>query len=398
MSAAELELFIACLPGLEQLLADELVELGIAEPVDDGEGGHGAGGLTVMGSWADVHRIHLGSALAGHVSIRLARFPARAFAMLEGGAARVPWADWLPPGIDVGLDVTAKKSRLYHTGAIAQRVAKAIERVRPDVRLVKRRAVEGDGPQPLAVAVRIVDNRATLSLDVTGMPLHRRGYRLRTAKAPLREDLAAALVRVSGWVPGSPLCDPLAGSGTIVIEAARRTAGVWPAPHDRPFACEQLGLFDADTLSALRASSCEAARSVAAGAGATLWASDRDRGAVEAIRENARRAGVEQLIEAAEAPLGSAPGLGSLDVEGAGAVVTNPPYGRRVAGRSGGAPDLRPLYQSLGKQVRVALPDAGRAAVCALDRRLALATGLKLRTGWMTKHGGLTVRAMVGAW
>ena len=343
------EFFAACLPGIEPLLHTELGELGISTAQE-------RGGVSWRGGPGDVALVHRASALASHVLLRVATFRAGDFAVLRSRCERLPWSQWLAPGSEVALDAATHKSRLYHTGAIADRVARALESAVPNLRVVRRRVREvAAEAAPPAVLVRIVRDLATVSIDLTGTPLHRRGYRVETAKAPLREDLAAALLRVSGWRPGVPLVDPFAGSGTIVLEAARAAAGLLPGAGRR-FAAQSVRGFDTPADEApegipAKAPPCDG----------PILASDRDAGAVDAMWANAERAGVAALVQGEAAPLSAAPGWSVLAERG-GIVVTNPPFGRRV-GRSA---DLRPVYQRLGRLVAES-PHGVRLAMIVSD-------------------------------
>ncbi len=366
------DLFLPCAPGLEPLLAAEVTQrLGAA-------GREVAGGVELSGDRALIYRANLELGLAMRVLVRLGEFDARTFGELVDRAGKLPWEQWLAAGGPLALRVTAKKSRLYHTGAIAERIRAAVER-----RLGAAPAA-GTAEADVTVHVRMAEDRCTLSIDTSGEPLHRRGYRLATAKAPLREDLARALLLVSGWDRATPLVDPFCGSGTILIEAALLSRGLPPGGRRR-FAFMDAPGFDAPLWQRLHARALAAARPT----GPRLLGSDRDRGAIEAAGGNAERAGV--ALELAVAPLGGAPAFAEPPGP-AGALVTNPPYGERVArGR-----DLRPLYQTLGTKVR-GLPGAWRIALVVADRRLVGQTGLELASALMTEHGGRKVYMMTGA-
>ena len=238
------------------------------------------------------------------------------------------------------------------------------------------------------VLVRVIRDMVTLSLDSSGAPLHRRGYRGPTGKAPLRSDLARALLLVSGWKGRTMLLDPMMGSGTLLIEAATLARRLAPG-RLRSFAFEQTALFDPDLYGSVLSKAAEAAlpRSKV-----MLLGSDRDAGALEAARCNAERAGVLEDLHLECAPLRGAPVFRGEPVpEEEGCLATNPPHGRRV----GNPAKLLPLYQTLGR-LGGALPAGWSAALCVADRRLALRTGWPLRTGFLTSHGGLKIRAMVG--
>lgn len=369
--SARLELFVACLPGLEELVAAECVELGATPPTVE----IGRGGVAIEGDVAAFARLLVGTACSSHVLVRLANFHARHFGELCRRAAAVDWTHWLGPTVPWQVHATARRSKLIHTGAIAERIATVVaERIG---------TAEEAAREAVTVHVRMQDDRCTLSLDVAGRPLHERGWRLATAKAPLREDLAAALLRAAAWSGDRAFCDPMCGSGTIAIEAALRARRI-PPGAERKLAGEDLPLLRGEVDTARRAL---LARALDA-APRAIHASDRDAGAVESARANARRAGVEDDIAFAEAPLSAAPGLQDPGAEGL--VACNPPFGRRI----GSVERLVPLWQSLGHRVR-ALGAGWRLAVISADRRTSLRCGLPLRSAFLTDHGGIRVRALV---
>lgn len=195
---------------------------------------------------------------------------------------------FLTASTPIALRVTCRGSRLYHTDAVAERVVAAISTLGTDPVLAEFDEDRGGDAQ--LIVVRLVDNSCTVSVDSSGPHLHRRGYRLATAKAPLRETLAAAMVLASGWDPSAPLLDPFCGSGTIAIEAALIASRRWPnagrsLPLKKRSPCAAgLTLVDPPDVAA------------APPAKPILIASDRDAGAVEAARANAERAGVSAWI------------------------------------------------------------------------------------------------------
>lgn len=371
----DLPLFIACAPGLEPLLAAELAALGAASPREE------AGGVSVLADPRLFHRIHLEVGLGLRVQVTLAAERVAHLSALATLAARLPWERYLPAGRPVAIHATSRRSRIYHTGAIVERVAAGVAR---------RLGALPDAPvaasEPTAVHVRFDADRCALSVDTSG-PLHRRGYRLATAKAPLREDLARAALIASGWDRQSPLVDPFCGAGTIAIEAALLARRLPPgAGRHAPF-------MDGPLFSpALWAEVTAAAAAAAAPTAPPISGSDRDAGAIAAARDNAARAGVLADVAFAEAALGAAPGLAGPHDGAAGAVVTNPPWGRRVGGKR----PLRPLYQSLGARLR-ALPPGWRVGLVVADPALARDVDPALRSALMTDHGGVKVFLMTGA-
>jgi putative N6-adenine-specific DNA methylase len=367
-------LFAACQPGLEPLLAREIESVGA-------EAREVPGGVEFSGDVALAMRAARWLGTASHLMLRVAEFRSRAPGELERKAAEIAWRDWLRADVPLAIRATSRASRVFHTGLIAERMRAAIAR-----------SLGAEPPSPTTadapaarLQVRFHRDVCTISLEATSTPLHRRGYRLAGAKAPLREDLAHALVLASGWAPDAALLDPFCGSGTIAIEAAALARGLAPGRLRAP-ALEHLALFDA---SAWR----KVAAETRAAHAPQISASDRDEGAIAAARANAERAGVADAIAFARAAItknawlaepGAAPERGVL--------VTNPPFGHRVSASS----KLETLYQALGH--RAARLGAGwRVAILAHDARLARRTGLALDVAFATKHGGLNVSALVGA-
>ncbi|MGE3172599.1 MAG: class I SAM-dependent RNA methyltransferase [Planctomycetota bacterium] len=369
-----LDLFAACLPGLEPLLADELRALGAAPEEQPG-------GAAFAGDAALLRRAHLWLGTASHLLLRCGTFRCRNLGELTTKTASLPWREWLRPDAPVAVRATAQRSRLYHTGAIAERVQKGID-------AALGRATEPETTEaPVQLAARVRDDVVTLSIDTAAEPLHRRGYRLDGGKAPLREDLAHALLRAAGFAPGTPLLDPFCGSGTIAIEAATLAAGL-PPGRLRPAPLRGTALQDDDAWRQLVAAASQPPVSLPPAA--PIAASDRDAGAVAAAEANAERAGVRALLDVRCCALTAAPWLAApADAPPGLLLATNPPFGRRI----GPGSDLAPLYQSLGHRF-ASLPGA-RMALLAHDPRLARRTGCALRVCWSTRHGGLSVAALV---
>ncbi len=376
-------LFAASAPGLEPMLAAEIVGLGIAaERVRTV-----AGGVEVDGDLEALYRLNLELGLALKVLFRVGEFPARRFDVLVKRCAQLPWEQWCSKEVDVDVRVTCKRSKLYHSVAVAERVRAGIA-ARVGYPIEPIEPVEPSdlvqGKPVIAVHVRIVSDLCTLSIDTSGESLHRRGYRLATAKAPLREDLARALILASGWDRQSPLLDPFCGAGTIPIEADWLARQV-PPGHLREFAFMHAPRFDQALWERVR-------RSALAGVldnGVPLLGSDRDAGAVRAALANAERAGAKD-VQIFEAPLSAAPFFVSPPAS-RGAVVTNPPYGLRI----GHDADLRNLYRALGARVR-ALSGEWNLAVAVGAAEHARATGLGLKSALMTDHGGSKIYFAVG--
>jgi putative N6-adenine-specific DNA methylase len=344
--------FAVAAPGLEPFVAAELRALGIDGKIVDG-------GVEFSGPVEACWRANLWLRTATRILVRAGEIEAREFAKLRRRAAGLPWDRLLPRNAAVDISVSASRCRLYHTGAVAENLHQAIADAvgKP----------EGD---PLKVLARGVGDRWTLSVDSSGELLHRRGWRLDPAEAPLRETLAAALLYACKWDPATPFYDPMCGAGTIVLEAAALARNLAPG-LGRRFAFERWPGFDAAAFEKLR----EDARAAIRPATAFVGGSDHALSAVEAAQRNAARAQLDVRLSVADLDQVRAP-------ESAGLVLTNAPYGKRVGTH------LRPLYGKLGRLLKTQFR-AWKAGVLLADARLIplLGRGETLRL----VNGGLRV-------
>ncbi len=371
-------------PGLEGLTAAELAALGATVGASE------PGGVAFDAAPGILYAANLRLRTASRLVVRAATFHAANFAELERHAARVAWGRWVPEGGAVHFRVTSRKSRLYHQDAVAERLEKAVLAAVPGARAVRAPseadALDDDVTSPPGVQrfiVRLVHDELTLSADSSGALLHRRGYRLATGKAPLRETLAAAMLLAVGWDGSTPLVDPMAGSGTIPIEAALLARRI-PPGWRRRFAFEGWPEFKASVWEFVRN---EAGKEMLDRASGPIVAADRDAGAVEACGANAARAGVAEGLAIRCAPLSATLADPALAAWPAGVVVTNPPFGVRV----GATRPLRDLYAALGNAMRGPLASWGLAFVTS-EPALAGATGLPLEPLIQTTTGGLPIR------
>jgi putative N6-adenine-specific DNA methylase len=368
--------FAIAAPGLEPLLEDELKELGI-------KGTAVPGGVEWNGSESSIAIANLWSRLASRVVVRIGEFSARTFFELERHAKKVEWQKYLGPTTAVHFRVTARKSKLYHTGAIAQRLHEAIARqAKREVTLAGGDDEDADVNAQIFV-VRVERDQFTVSADTSGALLHRRGYRQAVAKAPLRETLGAAMLRGAGWNAKSPLIDPMCGSGTIAIEAAMIARKI-PPGLERKFAFLDWPGADLARWNALVS---HARGQILGRSPAAIAASDRDAGAIEAAKSNAERAGVMNDIQFAVQAVSAASPIGS----GSGLVITNPPYGERI----GDSKAIRNLYAQLGNTLRAKFHGWDLAMLSA-NKALDAQTQLEFEEKFTTSNGGIPVRLVVG--
>lgn len=364
-----MQIFLATAPGLEPLLRTEAAALGLAEPAAV------PGGVTVAGGWPEAWRANLRLRGATRVLVRIAEFRALHLAQLDKRARKVAWSETLRGDVPVRIDVTTRKSRIYHAGAARARIAGAIRETLGAP--VVEAGNEDEPGEAVTLRVRIDDDLCTISVDTSGEMLHRRGHKQAVNAAPLRETLAALFLRACGYDGTEPVLDPMCGSGTFVIEAAEIALGLAPG-RSRRFAFERLATFDPAAWAALKAEARPRDTPF------RFHGSDRDAGAVAMSAANAARAGVGTVTDWRQAPVGALerpegpPGL----------VVVNPPYGSRL----GDAKALRPLYGALGETLKARF--AGwRVGLVTTEPALAAAAGLPFGPpGSWVPHGPLRIR------
>ncbi len=376
-----LSLYAVCPPGLESTLADELSKLGIGQiPAGSAQKSPhtiepGAGGVEFAGALLDVYRANLHLRCASRILLRLGSFHASKFVELARKSGNLAWDKFIVKDRPIALRVTSHRSRLYHTGAVAERVASGLsERLGAAVKVEKYSA---DSQNAQLIIVRLVNDECSISLDTSGAPLHQRGYRQALAKAPLRETLAAGILFASGWEQHSPLVDPFCGSGAIPIEATLMAMRI-PPGLNRRFAFMEWPGFDLAVWEALRT---DAERRVQPPA-APILASDRDAGAVNMALENAARAGVADWVEITQRAVSAVEPPAQP-----GWVATNPPYGLRVSPSQ----DLRNLYAQFGNVLRARFPGWQVAFLCN-DDLLATQTRLIFQEGLSLVNGGVPVK------
>jgi putative N6-adenine-specific DNA methylase len=327
----------------------------------------------------------------------LGSFHVSTFYELERRSKKLPWAEFLPASGKVRLRVTCRKSKLYHSDAVGERILSAI--AGSASRAIEASADQTDPSEiedapdsdPRIVqepgqlfVVRIVDDECEVSADSSGELLHKRGYRQEIAKAPLRETIAAAMVLASGWKGKEPLLDPMCGSGTIPIEAALIARKIAPGLR-RNFQFMDWPGFDAERWNR----ALEDARAGVTDFSGEIFGSDRDAGAVRASTRNAERAGVSENVRfSSEAVSGSIAAIGDSGRD-SGWILTNPPYGVRV----GESDDLRNLYAKLGSALKS--KPGWRLGVLTSDSALVRQTGLSLKPRFSTSNGGIPVSYFV---
>ena len=348
--------FAPCPRGLEAPLAAELAALG-ATFVTPAEGGVGFAGPLEL-----AYHANLESRLASRILWRIAHGRYRNEDELYALAHRIDWPRHFKVERTLRVDVAATRSPLQSLEFATLKVKDAVvDRFRESTG--KRPSVEKQRPD-IRVHAFLTEREATFYLDTSGEALFKRGYRRETDLAPLRENLAAGLIALSGWTPGTPLLDPMCGSGTIAIEAALIAADRAPGLA-RTFGFQKLAWYDGPTWQRIRQRAHDRVRP--APDAPTIFASDVDGGIVELCRRNLAGAGVAGFaaVEVANALERSAPAS-------AGILIANPPYGVRLDSDA----TLTVLYPKLGDALKQRFP-GWTAFLFSGDTRLPKLIGLK---------------------
>jgi len=362
--------FAPCPRGLEGVLAAELEELGAHDIAAT------AGGVGFAGAFSLCYRVNLESRIASRVLWRVFHGRYRTEQDVYQAAYDLPWRDWFSARRTIKIKVSAQHCPLTSLDYVTLKVKDAV--------CDRFRAAAGARPnvdtrQPdIRIDAFLDAQRVTLYLDTSGEPLFKRGLRKASGEAPLRENLAAGILRLSGWNSEQALLDPMCGGGTILMEAVLVARHIAPG-LGRRFAFEKLQGFDAKTWRDL----CEASRTAQAfQAAPVIWGSDRDGRALQTARANFDAAGLADAVVLTQADV-----LDMKPPAAEGVLVTNPPYGVR----SGDPGALAAFYPRLGDVLKRNF--AGwRAYIFTADPRLAKLIGLAASRRTPLFNGALECR------
>lgn len=309
------------------ILVDELGQLG-ADKV------HAVGGGVQFGGNLQVcYRVNLESRIASRVLWQVAKASYSGENDIYRIAYAVPWTDWFDAARTIRVDVSATKSPLTSLNFVTLKIKDAVcDKIR---QLSQRRPSVDTRDPDIPIQGHLTDREFTLYLDTSGEPLFKRGQRIAAGEAPLRENLAAGILRLAGWTPGIPLLDPMCGSGTILIEAAQVALDIMPG-LGRHFAFEKFKNFNAQAWRELihRRTARRKAR-----AALPIYGSDIDGAVLKAAQANLAAAGLEQVLHLKRANV-----LELTAPAKEGIIVSNPPYGVRIGEQQA----LAEFYPKLG--------------------------------------------------
>lgn len=327
-----MEHFFASSPrGLEPLLVAELASFGAKDAVAV------PGGVAFGGDWSTCYRANLWSRLASRVLWRVGEFAYATEGDLYDAARLIDWTRLFAVERTLRVNVSAQKSPLKSLDFATLRIKDAVcDRFRDA--LGSRPSVDRANPD-VRVHAFLEAARGAFYLDTSGEPLFKRGWRAGAGEAPLRENLAAGIVMLSGWKPEEPLLDPMCGGGTLLVEAAAMARGRAPGAK-RSFGFEKLKVFDSDLWKKTRSDKSEGPQ---LSAPLRIFGSDSDPRALGDARRNVAAAGVDRWVklERADVLERPAPAPG-------GVMIANPPYGERIGSKE----ELAEFYPKLGSALK----------------------------------------------
>ncbi len=323
--------FAPCPRGLESVLAAELEQLDAASIQPS------PGGVAFQGDWRTCYRANLESRIASRVLWQITRHSYRSEADIYDLTHALPWQDWFEPGLSIKVNLAAIKCPLRSLDFVTLRIKDAV--------CDKFRATRGKRPDidtaspDMRIHGFLDAQKFTLYLDTSGEALFKRGLRQTQGEAPLRENLAAGILALAGWHPGTPLLDPMCGSGTLLLEAAQIACRIAPG-SGRQFAFEKLKLFDAGNWKKLKqtATSRQLERTFQSIYGSDLYGS-----ALAHARHNLTAAGLAECVTLKQANV-----LEISPPAETGILVSNPPYGMRI----GDQQELAVFYPQLGNVLK----------------------------------------------
>jgi len=337
MSTTAHQFFATCPRGLEGLLQDELSGLG-AKSLDPTDGGVGfSGDLSLC------YRANLESRMATRILWRVGKGPYTSEEDIYKAAYALPWQSWFDVGRDFMVKVTASKSPLKSLEFVTLRIKDAVcDRFR--VAVGSRPYIDTKQPD-VRVHAYLTDSIYELFLDTSGAPLFQRGLRRASVEAPLRENLAAGILKLSGWKPGVTLLDPMCGSGTFLLEAAMMALDMAPG-SGRSFGFEMLKNFDALVWQKIRQKALDRAKPLDKAKPIVfqkIYGSDNDLRAVRVTKQNLQQAGLLDAVQLAKTDITEA-----VPPASEGVLVANPPYGIRI----GEDEQLAALYPKMGEALK----------------------------------------------
>ena len=321
------KLIATCAAGIESIVGNELKHLGYKVNVENGR-------VRFDGDVADIAKTNLWLRTADRIKIVVGEFTAKTFEELFQGVESLNWEDFLPLDAEFPVAGKSQKSTLHNVPSVQAITKKAIVTKMSTVYHRRTKLPETGALYPIEVAIN--KDKVLITLDTTGSSLFKRGYRVNKGGAPLKENMAAALVLLARWYPEMPFVDPVCGSGTIPIEAALIGCNIAPGLK-RNFAFEDWDWVDKDIIKQARE---QAQAAIKKDIDLDISGYDIDGSMIEIAKENAVQAGVQDIVNFKQMAVKD---FKTDKINGV--IVANPPYGERLSDKE----HVHQLYQQMGK-------------------------------------------------
>lgn len=321
------KLIVTCAAGIESIVGNELKHLGYKVNVENGR-------VRFDGDVADIAKTNLWLRTADRIKIVVGEFTAKTFEELFQGVESLNWEDFLPLDAEFPVAGKSQKSTLHNVPSVQAITKKAIVTKMSTVYHRRTKLPETGALYPIEVAIN--KDKVLITLDTTGSSLFKRGYRVNKGGAPLKENMAAALVLLARWYPEMPFVDPVCGSGTIPIEAALIGCNIAPGLK-RNFAFENWDWVDKDIIKQARE---QAQAAIKKDIDLDISGYDIDGSMIEIAKENAVQAGVQDIVNFKQMAVKD---FKTDKINGV--IVANPPYGERLSDKE----HVHQLYQQMGK-------------------------------------------------
>ncbi|MBM6955844.1 class I SAM-dependent RNA methyltransferase [Ligilactobacillus salivarius] len=321
------KLIATCAAGIESIVGNELKHLGYKVNVENGR-------VRFDGDVADIAKTNLWLRTADRIKIVVGEFTAKTFEELFQGVEGLNWEDFLPLDAEFPVAGKSQKSTLHNVPSVQAITKKAIVTKMSTVYHRRTKLPETGALYPIEVAIN--KDKVLITLDTTGSSLFKRGYRVNKGGAPLKENMAAALVLLARWYPEMPFVDPVCGSGTIPIEAALIGCNIAPGLK-RNFAFENWDWVDKDIIKQARE---QAQAAIKKDIDLDISGYDIDGSMIEIAKENAVQAGVQNIVNFKQMAVKD---FKTDKINGV--IVANPPYGERLSDKE----HVHQLYQQMGK-------------------------------------------------
>lgn len=321
------KLIATCAAGIESIVGNELKHLGYKVNVENGR-------VRFDGDVADIAKTNLWLRTADRIKIVVGEFTAKTFEELFQGVESLNWEDFLPLDAEFPVAGKSQKSTLHNVPSVQAITKKAIVTKMSTVYHRRTKLPETGALYPIEVAIN--KDKVLITLDTTGSSLFKRGYRVNKGGAPLKENMAAALVLLARWYPEMPFVDPVCGSGTIPIEVALIGCNIAPGLK-RNFAFEDWDWVDKDIIKQARE---QAQAAIKKDIDLDISGYDIDGSMIEIAKENAVQAGVQDIVNFKQMAVKD---FKTDKINGV--IVANPPYGERLSDKE----HVHQLYQQMGK-------------------------------------------------